>query len=86
MPVVKTAISMPEHLFLETNQEAEELNVSRSEVIVTALGEHFRRRKNQRLTEQINVAVDLAPETDEEVAWRKADEEEHWTTLEADPW
>ena len=57
MPNVKTAISLPEALFVETDTTARRLGTSRSRIIVLALEDFLRRRKNQELLEQINTAL-----------------------------
>src|SRR5258706_15306579 len=54
MATVKTAISLDQALFKETNRTARELRVPRSRVISIALEEFFRRRRSREMTEQLN--------------------------------
>lgn len=56
MAMIKTAISIPKTMFDEVNEAARESDVSRSGLIVLALGEYLRRRESCRLLEQLNAA------------------------------
>jgi metal-responsive CopG/Arc/MetJ family transcriptional regulator len=62
---MKTAISIPEDLFQETDHIAHELNISRSRVITLALEEFIRRYQNKKLLEQINEAYTAPMNSDE---------------------
>lgn len=67
MAMVKTAFSMPKALFDEVNEAANELRVSRSQLIVQALRAFLRQRENDRLLAQLNDAwADGLDEEDEE--------------------
>ena len=65
MAQIKTAISVPETLFQETDHIAHELNIPRSQVFTLALEEFIRRYQNKKLLEQINEAYN-APMTSDE--------------------
>jgi Ribbon-helix-helix protein, copG family. len=65
MAQTKTAISIPETLFQETDHVAHEMNLPRSQVIALALEEFIRRYQNKKLLEQINEAY-TAPMTSDE--------------------
>lgn len=66
MAAVKTAISMDEELFKQVEATAEEMNVSRSRVVVLALRDYLKRREAQRITEQLNAVYGEDYELDEE--------------------
>ena len=53
---MKTAISLPNDLFLLAEDFAKTSGMSRSELFATALREYMRARQNTDLTEKINVA------------------------------
>ena len=65
MGQVKTAISIRESLFKETETIANEMNIPRSQVVAMALDEFVRRYKNMKLLEQINEAYESPPTNDE---------------------
>jgi metal-responsive CopG/Arc/MetJ family transcriptional regulator len=54
MSSVKTAISLDQSLFKETNRTARLLRIPRSRVIAMALEEFLHRRRNRETTEQLN--------------------------------
>ena len=54
MTMIKTAISIPETMFDEVNEAAREKDVSRSGLVVLALGEYLRRRESARMLAQLN--------------------------------
>lgn len=56
MPSVKTAVSIPESLFIEAENLARELDISRSRLFSVALESFIEQRKNQHLFEQIDAA------------------------------
>lgn len=53
---MKTAISLPDDLFLQADQLARELGLSRSELYVQALRSFLAARQRHELTERINAA------------------------------
>lgn len=54
---MKTAISIPDDLFLAAEKVAEELKLSRSALYAKALREHLERLKDEAITAQINAAI-----------------------------
>lgn len=65
MAQVKTAISIHEALFQETETIAQEMNIPRSQVVALALEEYVQRYRNKKLLEQINAAYATSPASDE---------------------
>ncbi len=65
MATVKTAISLDQALFKETNRTARELRVPRSRVISIALEEFLRRRRSREMTEQLNRVYAAGPTKEE---------------------
>lgn len=53
---MKTAISLPDDLFLLADEFAKEAGLSRSELYATALREYILSRQQDDLTERINAA------------------------------
>jgi len=51
---VKTAVSVPEDLFLLGEATAKRLRISRSHLYATALAEFLARAQSQNVTEQLN--------------------------------
>jgi metal-responsive CopG/Arc/MetJ family transcriptional regulator len=51
---MKTAISIPDELFAEADRAAKTLQVSRSELYATAVGEYVRRLRSSDVTERLN--------------------------------
>jgi len=66
MAHVKTAISLDKELFAQLESLAEEMKVSRSQLLGLALEDFLQRRHNQLLLEQLNVAYDDAPDPTEQ--------------------
>jgi metal-responsive CopG/Arc/MetJ family transcriptional regulator len=54
---MKTAISIPDDLFLEAEKVAQDHNLSRSALYAKALREHLERLKDEAITAQINAAI-----------------------------
>ncbi len=74
MTVVKTAISIQESLYKQTEQLAKKMNISRSQLIGMAVEDFVQRYQNQALLDKINQAYadDLDPaEKDHLVRMRK---------------
>lgn len=67
MASVKTAISVPGPLLAQAETLACELGVSRSRIFVLALEEFLRRREDQLLLEQINMALADPLDAEEEI-------------------
>jgi hypothetical protein len=65
MSHVKTAISLPESLWEQAEALAHEMAISRSRLFAIALEDLLRRRKSQRLLEQLNAAYADGPDADE---------------------
>jgi metal-responsive CopG/Arc/MetJ family transcriptional regulator len=66
MPTVKTAISLPEPLFQRAESAAQELQISRSQLVAMAIAEFLKRYERQALIEAINRAYADDPPTPEE--------------------
>lgn len=62
----KTAISIDNQLLKETDSIAQELSVSRSQLVSSALDEYVRRYRNQQLLTQINIAFSDKLDDDEQ--------------------
>lgn len=78
---MKTAISLPDDLFLQADQTAKELGMSRSEFYATALRSFIAARRRADLTEQINAVcaeVDTALPNDLAQAARRRLLEAEW--------
>lgn len=55
---MKTAISLPNDLFVKAEELAHKKGVSRSELYATAIEDYLRRQERASLTEEINRAID----------------------------
>ena len=78
---MKTAVSIPDEVYAETERLARDLKKSRSEVYSLALAEYVARHAPERVTEAMDrVCTQIGEETDEfaAVAARRI--------LERDPW
>ena len=51
---MKTAISLPDELFLQTETEAKKLGLSRSELYARALSQFVKLRQSESITERLN--------------------------------
>jgi metal-responsive CopG/Arc/MetJ family transcriptional regulator len=51
---MKTAVSLPEDLFLLAEAAAKKLRVSRSQLYATAIAEFLDRTQSERVTERLN--------------------------------
>lgn len=71
MSNVKTAISLPEPLFEQTETLARRMKVSRSRLVVLALEAFIDRHQNQQLLDQINRAYQDAPDAMEQERLRQ---------------
>ena len=68
MSSVKTAISLPEPLFRRAETMAHKLQISRSQLVATAIDEFVKRYERKALIEAINQAYEEDPPTAEEKA------------------
>lgn len=67
MPKVKTAISLPESLFERAEAVAQDLQISRSQLVATALAEFVKQHEKKALVEAINQAFEDEPPTSEKM-------------------
>jgi len=51
---MKTAISIPDHIFEEAEKLAQRLGMSRSELYATAVSEYLREYRGEKVTEKLN--------------------------------
>ena len=66
MPIVKTAISLPEPLFERADAFARQQQISRSQLFARAVEEFLRRHESQALLESLNrVYEDVSPTPEE---------------------
>lgn len=72
MPNIKTAISLDQELFVQIDELASTMKVSRSRVFALAVKDYLCRQENRNLLEQINAAYDDAPDPEEEARLRSA--------------
>ena len=80
MPNVKTAISLNKALYLQAEEIASSLKVSRSRVFAMALEEFVKRRCSDRITQQINEAYsNQAENEDRELARQQRSDRERFT-------
>jgi metal-responsive CopG/Arc/MetJ family transcriptional regulator len=78
---MKTAVSIPDGVFAETERLAQHLNKSRSEVYSLALAEYVARHAPQRVTEAMDcVCAEVGEESDNlaAVAARRILERSEW--------
>ena len=54
---MKTAISLPDELFLSANELAERQGVSRSELYATAVSEYLAKHRDEDVTSKLNEAL-----------------------------
>jgi metal-responsive CopG/Arc/MetJ family transcriptional regulator len=65
MPIVKTAISLPELLFERADAFARQQNISRSHLFARAVEEFLRRHESQALLDTLNRAYEDLPTPEE---------------------
>jgi metal-responsive CopG/Arc/MetJ family transcriptional regulator len=58
---MKTAVSLPEDLFLQAEATAKKLRVSRSQLYATAIAEFLARNQSDRVTERLNEVYSTTP-------------------------
>lgn len=70
MANVKTAVSIPNSLFKQTEAIARKMKISRSRLFAIALEDFIKRHKNRDLVEAINRAYDEGLDADEKTLLR----------------
>jgi metal-responsive CopG/Arc/MetJ family transcriptional regulator len=65
MPIVKTAISLPELLFERADAFARQQNISRSQLFARAVEEFLRRHESQALLDTLNRTYEDSPTPEE---------------------
>ena len=85
MATVKTAISLPEPLFHRAENVAHELQISRSQLVATAIDEFVKRYERRALIEAINRAYEEDPPTPEEKNLLQGIREKQRKLLESEP-
>jgi len=65
MPIVKTAISLPELLFERADAFARQQNISRSQLFARAVEEFLRRHESQALLDTLNRTYEDFPTPEE---------------------
>ncbi len=68
MANVKTAISLQESLFVQADDLASELKISRSRLFALAIKEFIQRHENRELLEGLNAAYDDFPDSEEQAS------------------
>jgi metal-responsive CopG/Arc/MetJ family transcriptional regulator len=58
---MKTAISLPDHLFESADELAQRLGVSRSELYATAVAEYVAKHRSQDVTTRLNEVFGKEP-------------------------
>jgi metal-responsive CopG/Arc/MetJ family transcriptional regulator len=71
MPIVKTAISLPEPLFERADAFARQQQISRSQLFARAVEEFLRRHESQALLESLNRVYESYSPTPEEKEARR---------------
>jgi metal-responsive CopG/Arc/MetJ family transcriptional regulator len=84
MPTVKTAISLPGPLFRRAENVAHELQISRSQLVATAIDEFVKRYERRALIEAINRAYEEDPPSAEEKELLQGIREKQRKLLESD--
>jgi len=64
--VVKTAVSLDQHLYRKGEALSRKLKVSRSRLLSMALDEFIRRRENEDLLRRLNAAYSSEPDAGEQ--------------------
>ncbi len=85
MAAVKTAISMERGLFEAVEATAEEMDISRSELISRAVRAYLKRRENEQLLASINEAYGDGPD-EEDRAWLSYAKRQMRRRAENDEW
>ena len=64
---MKTAVSIPDVLFQEAEKQASNKKISRSQLYANALAAYLREERGQRITEQMNCALEKIDQTPDPV-------------------
>ena len=83
MPTIKTAISVDKSLFSDVDELAREMNVSRSQLVSTALEQFLKQRKSQRVLQELN-QVYAEPDKEGEKELRKRARPQHRRLVEGE--
>lgn len=67
MANIKTAVSLPAHLFERTENLAREMKTSRSQLFALALEEYLRRRESREIIDRLNEVFAEGPDPEDEV-------------------
>ncbi len=73
MPAIKTAVSIEKSLFVQAEELAREMKVSRSRLVSLALDQFVRRHEQQDMISRINEACAGMPDKEEEEFLRLAE-------------
>ncbi|MCI0441664.1 ribbon-helix-helix protein, CopG family [bacterium] len=82
---MKTAISIPDDVFEEISQAAEEDNISRSKLFTDAVRRYLEYRKNQKLLSELNKAYS-ENESKEEIEVRKRSKRYYANKIAREKW
>lgn len=82
---MKTAISMPDELFLIVDKRAKKMNISRSEFIASAVRDYAERQSNHEMLEALNQAY-LEKETEKEKNLRDKGKSHYAALLGEEEW
>lgn len=82
---MKTAISIPQELFLAVNELTKRLNLSRSKFITTAIQDYVAKQRNRELFEALNKAYSET-DTKEELHLRMQSKKSYSGLLEEEKW
>jgi metal-responsive CopG/Arc/MetJ family transcriptional regulator len=82
---MKTAISIPDDLFITVKEMSKKLNISRSQFFVEAVKDYITRQKNKEIFEALN-KVYSEIDTKQEVELRKQSKKYYSKRLEAEKW
>jgi metal-responsive CopG/Arc/MetJ family transcriptional regulator len=83
---MKTAISLPDHLFEEAEAAAKDLGLSRSKLIQTALEEFLKKRREAQITAGFNEAIAKYGDPSEGEEDRIEHSRQIITNMERDEW
>ena len=67
MSTIKTAISIPDSLYLQAEDLVNDMQISRSKLFALAIEEYLKQHRNQKLLQSINKAYDDGLDRSEEL-------------------
>ncbi|MFH0774770.1 MAG: hypothetical protein V2A53_04655 [bacterium] len=82
---MKTAISIPQDLFLTVNEMAQRLNISRSRFITSAIADYVAKQNNYNLFNSLNKAYSEV-DTEEDNNLRRQSKRHYSRLLEEEKW